>query len=552
MTYRALYRVWRPQTFSDFVGQEHVVRTLQNALKEQRLSHAYLFSGPRGTGKTSAAKVMAKAVNCEHGPTPEPCNDCKQCRAITDGSLLDVLEIDAASNRGIEEIRDLREKVKYAPTEVRKKVYIIDEVHMLTQEAFNALLKTLEEPPEHVLFILATTEPHKLPPTIVSRCQRFDFHRIPIEEIVNRLRAICREESIPIEERALLFIAQLAEGGLRDALSLLDQAYSFGHDEITEADVRAIVGMVASSFFDDMLLRVKKQDRSGILDAIARFIQEGHDPEKCVDDLLHYLRDLLLVKTAPTLPVTEERLRLHGTLKQVAEQFTEEEIFAMMEEVNLTQQKMKWGSRPRVLLELLFVKLTTLPKRQQGADVLERLEQLEEKVRRLSERAGEAGVREKEATAAPRKDSLRSSFSPGTLKKVEAVRRKHDSQLFDELKGKWKYVLAGVKERKITVYAWLVDGEPAAACDSHIVLVFKNFIHRETTDKPGNKQLIEEVIERVLGKRYELVTCMQNEWQKLEAEGGIGEQAATRDNEKDRHVQKAIELFGEDLVEIED
>lgn len=188
MAHLALYRAWRPQTFKDMVGQQHIVQTLQNAIRENRLSHAYLFSGPRGTGKTSAAKILAKAVNCEHGPAPEPCNECSQCERITSGSVMDVVEIDAASNRGVEEIRDIRDKVKYSPTEVRRKVYIIDEVHMLTTEAFNALLKTLEEPPGHVMFVLATTEPHKLPPTIISRCQRFDFRRVSLEEQAGRLR----------------------------------------------------------------------------------------------------------------------------------------------------------------------------------------------------------------------------------------------------------------------------------------------------------------------------------------------------------------------------
>lgn len=242
MEHIALYRAWRPQSFQDMVGQQHIIQTLQNAIREQRVSHAYLFSGPRGTGKTSAAKVLAKAVNCERGPGPEPCNECPSCLRITSGNIMDVQEIDAASNRGVEEIRDLRDKVKYAPTEVRRKVYIIDEVHMLTTEAFNALLKTLEEPPQHVMFILATTEPHKLPATIISRCQRFDFRRVSLEEQTGRLTEICQKEGITADADALQYIARLSDGGMRDALSILDQISSFTDGNVTYQQVLGMTG----------------------------------------------------------------------------------------------------------------------------------------------------------------------------------------------------------------------------------------------------------------------------------------------------------------------
>ncbi|GJM83808.1 hypothetical protein HMSSN139_63040 [Paenibacillus sp. HMSSN-139] len=296
MEHIALYRAWRPQSFQDMVGQQHIIRTLQNAIREQRLSHAYLFSGPRGTGKTSAAKILAKAVNCEKGPAAEPCNECDACRRITAGAVMDVLEIDAASNRGVEEIRDLREKVKYAPTEVRQKVYIIDEVHMLTTEAFNALLKTLEEPPPHVMFILATTEPHRLPATVISRCQRFDFRRVSLEEQSERLRMICEQEGIEAEKEAIEYIARLSDGGMRDALSILDQIASFSGRKVSYQQVLDMTGGIASRQFAELAKTLLAGDIGGMLQMIDGFMQEGKSADKCMENLLYYFRDLLMVK----------------------------------------------------------------------------------------------------------------------------------------------------------------------------------------------------------------------------------------------------------------
>lgn len=360
MAYQALYRTWRPQRFEDVVGQEMITKTIRNAVMTNQTSHAYLFTGPRGTGKTSTAKIFAKAINCHHQENGEPCNECEICKAITNGSLNDVLEIDAASNNGVEEIRDIRDKVKYAPTQADYKVYIIDEVHMLSTGAFNALLKTLEEPPANVVFILATTEPHKIPATIISRTQRFDFKRITSSTILKRMEYILNQKDIQYEDAALKIIAKAAEGGMRDALSILDQVISFGENNVTLENALLVTGSVTKTDLLNYLQAVVDQKTPEALEMIHKLVRDGKDASRIVEDLVEYCRDLLLYQQSPAMLEETELGMLDEDFKKFAQEIEPEIVYQMINILNEQQENMRYTSHPTVYLEVLTVKLSQL------------------------------------------------------------------------------------------------------------------------------------------------------------------------------------------------
>ncbi len=590
MSHIALYRSWRPQTFGDVVGQDHIIQTLQNSLAEGRFTHAYLFSGPRGTGKTSAAKILAKAVNCLNGPAPEPCNTCDACRRISDGAVMDVIELDAASNNGVDEIRDIRDKVKYAPTEVRYKVYIIDEVHMLTIGAFNALLKTLEEPPAHVIFILATTEPHKLPVTIISRCQRYDFRRVSLEAQLGRLQLICTEEGIHADEQALKHIARLSDGGMRDALSLLDQIIAYTGMSFVYADVIAITGSIAIEQFQDMAEALQRNDLGSVLDQIELLMQEGKSVEKCIESFIHFYRDILMVRMLP-----DASLALQGGidegLRKLALIYQQEQLFMAIELLNHFAGEMKYSAHPGTLLEVAMMKLcdklnaNLIPVELPSA-VVGRLEQLETRIKELEAKLSLVAQQEGSsiqskppaASSKPvvgsRGGSQASAMNEKRSKSIlEPFVLSGDDTLFKQLLPKWHQVLSKVKERKITIHAWLVDGELVSAVDGAILVAFKNTIHRETTEKPDNRQLIEQVIQDVYGQSLSLRTVMVREWTEAIAskptqQNGRGSsdlgtsqgaellmlepEDIVEGKANEQWINEAIELFGEELVVIKE
>ena len=401
MAYVALYRRWRPESFADLVGQEHISRTLSRAVTSGQTSHAYLFTGPRGTGKTSTAKILARALNCAEGPTLTPCGVCDSCRSISDGSSMDVFEIDAASNRGIDEIRDLRESVKFAPTEGHYKIYIIDEVHMLTTEAFNALLKTLEEPPERVIFILATTEPHKVPATIQSRCQRYDFHRITVTEIRDRLLYVCKESDIAAEEDALDIIAAQADGGMRDALSILDQCMALAEGTLTAERVQEALGLVGRAWIRRMAGEIAARDAAALIAQLSELLQSGRELKQVLAELAQYFRRLMIAGVGGAVSAAELCAGDAEELRMDAAQFTQEEIMSILRRLNETMQELRTSPQPRIAVETLLIGLChtegTAPSGEStapptgGADAA-RIARLEAQVEELAARLAAGGT----------------------------------------------------------------------------------------------------------------------------------------------------------------
>ncbi|WP_056995495.1 DNA polymerase III subunit gamma/tau [Limosilactobacillus equigenerosi] len=486
MSYQALYRVWRPQKFQDMVGQEVVVKTLKNSIITKQMTHAYLFSGPRGTGKTSAAKIFAKAINCHHQVDGEPCNECEICQAITNNQLGDVIEIDAASNNGVEEIRDIRDKAKYAPTLADYKVYIIDEVHMLSTGAFNALLKTLEEPPANVIFILATTEPHKIPLTIISRVQRFDFRRISPQQAFDRMVYILDQKQIPYDEQALRVVANAAEGGMRDALSILDQVLSYGQDQVDLDNALLVTGSVTKQLLKQYFLQVVQHESAPALETMGQILAAGKDGQRFTEDLLTLVRDVLLFQEARDLVDVVMTGLTSDDFTALAQATQPAQLYTMIDTINHVQDEMRFTNHPDVYLEVLTVRLSQPDlgvsqsagvDNQQVSQLQAQVNQLQQQLQQVLARPAQPAPTPTRAKEPAKKAPVRLNLVP--IHEVLGAATRQDLDNVKELWGDLLNILVPAERSLISI------SQPVAASPTGVVVAFDNqFLFQRAVDGP--------------------------------------------------------------------
>ena len=560
MAYVALYRRWRPQDFDTLVGQQAVKTALSNALASGRIAHAYLFAGPRGTGKTSTARILAKALNCDKGPTAHPCGECVNCERITAGTSMDVFEIDAASNRGIEEIKTLREQLAFAPVNGRYKVYIIDEVHMLTTEAFNALLKTLEEPPAHVIFILATTDPHKIPATIHSRCQRFDFRRVTVEEITDHLAMIAERSGINADREALRLIAIQSEGGMRDALSLLDQCGVMG-EQVTATTVREVLGIVGRETLRELVQAIGKQDLSATLEKLNFLLEQGKDVRQVLTELAEYLRALLLYKAAPSY----QEVYLTDTAEALAESaplFSNDRLLAAEERLHAGLGELRWTVRPRITGELCLFDLC----RQEGstlAALAARVEQLEKQVAngvsvRYAEAPAKMEAKPVEKPQPAKAQTLQSALQDLPKAQAQVVEVEEFGGDFATGEEYWKKALEYLTaEKKIAMVSCAKGGKVVSFINGTLQVGFKAAFQCDRMNKDDYRKAFEDVLLKIARQSIRLECVVPGATKpapKVQAKAPVQQEQAPAPqadlNNVPDAVKKAHNVFGGTLQEL--
>ena len=541
--HKALYRVYRPKTFGDVVGQEHIVKTLKNQIKNNNIGHAYLFSGTRGTGKTSTAKIFARAVNCLNPINEEPCNECEICIDTLNDNIMDIVEIDAASNNSVDDIRELRESVKYTPSKAKYKVYIIDEVHMLSQGAFNALLKTLEEPPSYVIFILATTEPHKIPATILSRCQRFDFKRVSSKDIASRMSYICKKENIEAEEKALSLIARNSQGALRDALSILDQCMSFGNEKIEYNDVIELLGTVNIDELFELSQSIIDENTKKSLEILNEFIIWGKDIRNLINDLIDHFRNLMVCKVSKDLDeiisLPEESIE---RLKEQSQYVNINDLIRILNILSETQDSMKSSSNTRILAEVTIMKIAQPMFDESKEALIKRIENLEEKI--------ESGNIKVSTVQIEQSKDVKSQIIED-----DKVEENKEDVAYEEVKSEdvrlvessWKKITQKIKDdRKLSVAALLKEVNTFNVKDNILYLIFNdNFsFARSRLNSKDTIEYVESIIRSVLNRSFNIQIYLKSEVASLNLSETI--------NKADEGEEILKNIVNKDILEVKD